>query len=147
MIQDEPVIESPEAGISRRRMLKRIGAGAAVAWTAPILTSIRTPAFAQSPSCDCPPFNCESGQQLCENGCFCSPHHGGGPCVCWGGGLCSNQAPICATDADCAPFGPDLACGDVDPNCGCAGSVACLETGDCLSRSQHRGPLKGIRKV
>ena len=38
-------------GISRRRMLKRIGAGAAVAWTAPIITSVRVPAFAQSPSC------------------------------------------------------------------------------------------------
>ena len=34
--------------ISRRRMLKRIGAGAAVAWTAPVLTSIRTSAFGQS---------------------------------------------------------------------------------------------------
>jgi hypothetical protein len=38
--------------ISRRRMLKRIGAGAAVAWTAPVLTSIRTPAFAATPACD-----------------------------------------------------------------------------------------------
>jgi hypothetical protein len=38
-------------GISRRRMLKRIGAGAAVAWTAPIITSVRTPAWAQYPTC------------------------------------------------------------------------------------------------
>jgi hypothetical protein len=39
--------------VSRRRMLKRIGAGAAVAWTAPVLTSLRAPAFAQaSPVCD-----------------------------------------------------------------------------------------------
>jgi hypothetical protein len=38
-------------GVSRRKMLKRIGAGAAVAWTAPILTSVRVPAYAASPSC------------------------------------------------------------------------------------------------
>jgi Cu/Zn superoxide dismutase len=39
-------------GISRRRMLKRVGAGVAVAWTAPILTSVRVPAYAQvSPGC------------------------------------------------------------------------------------------------
>jgi len=143
MTPEEPVIESPEAGISRRRMLKRIGAGAAVTWTAPILTSIRTPAFAQSPSCDCPPFNCDPSRnpRLCENGCLCSAHHGnGGPCVCFDGGSCSD----CATDADCPP---GFACADVDPNCGCDGNVACLDTTGCLSGSQHRGPLKGIRKV
>ncbi|MGH2557363.1 MAG: CHRD domain-containing protein [Actinomycetota bacterium] len=45
--------EEPQGagGISRRRMLKRVGAGAAVAWTAPILMSVRVPAFAQSPVC------------------------------------------------------------------------------------------------
>jgi CHRD domain-containing protein len=49
MTPEEPQVAG---GVSRRRMLKRIGAGAAVAWTAPILTSVRTPAFAQaSPSC------------------------------------------------------------------------------------------------
>jgi len=42
----EPV--EPSEGISRRRMLKRIGVGAAIAWTAPVLTSIHTPAFAAS---------------------------------------------------------------------------------------------------
>jgi len=38
-------------GISRRQMLQRIGAGAAVAWTAPVLMTVKSPAFAQSPSC------------------------------------------------------------------------------------------------
>ena len=47
MNPEESRPDVPEEGVSRRRMLKRIGAGAAVAWTAPILTSIRTPAFAQ----------------------------------------------------------------------------------------------------
>jgi hypothetical protein len=39
--------------VSRRAMLKRIGAGAAVAWSAPVITSIRTPAFAQYPPTGC----------------------------------------------------------------------------------------------
>jgi CHRD domain len=38
-------------GVSRRKMLQRIGAGVAVAWTAPIITSLKVPAFAQSPTC------------------------------------------------------------------------------------------------
>jgi hypothetical protein len=39
--------------ISRRAMLKRIGAGAAIAWSAPVLSSFRTPAFAQYPTVGC----------------------------------------------------------------------------------------------
>src|SRR2546426_3733921 len=85
--------------ISRRRMLKRIGAGAAVAWSAPILTSIRTPAFATSGTCSCPPYDCENPQR-CENGCPCAPHHGGGPCICFGDAFC-NGSNTCNTDADC----------------------------------------------
>jgi len=62
--------------ISRRRMLKRVGAGAAIAWSAPILSSLRTPAFAQ----DRYPAPCP---ERCE-GCFAgvcgeSPL---GVCVC-----------------------------------------------------------------
>jgi hypothetical protein len=42
-----------EHDLSRRRMLKRIGLGAAVAWSAPVLTSFQAPAFAVSPPlCD-----------------------------------------------------------------------------------------------
>ena len=36
-----------ESKISRRSMLKRLGAASAVAWTAPVITSIKVPAFAQ----------------------------------------------------------------------------------------------------
>jgi CHRD domain-containing protein len=46
--------EEPQGagGISRRRMIRRMGAGVAIAWTAPILTSVRVPAYAQvSPGC------------------------------------------------------------------------------------------------
>ena len=37
-----------EERISRRRILKRIGGGAVIAWSAPVLTSIRAPAYAES---------------------------------------------------------------------------------------------------
>ena len=49
---------SLEKEISRRRMLKRVGAGAAIAWTAPILTSVHSPAFAQYPGCAAPCAAC-----------------------------------------------------------------------------------------
>lgn len=50
MIPEEP---QGAGDISRRRMLKRMGAGVAVAWTAPILTSVRVPAYAQTTPTSC----------------------------------------------------------------------------------------------
>jgi CHRD domain-containing protein len=44
MIPEEP---QGAGGISRRKMLRRMGAGITVAWTAPILTSVQVPAYAQ----------------------------------------------------------------------------------------------------
>ena len=62
--------------ISRRRLLKRIGGGAAIAWSTPILTSIRTPAFAQSG------FGCDPGQS-CSPCPPVQPCHGNDGCQCW----------------------------------------------------------------
>jgi hypothetical protein len=50
MIPEEP---QGAGDISRRRMLRRLGAGVAVAWTAPILTSVRVPAYAQTTPGSC----------------------------------------------------------------------------------------------
>jgi hypothetical protein len=149
-----PVQRPIADGISRRKMLKRIGAGTAVAWTAPILTSIRTPAFAQSGGqCDCPPTSCGTDTQFCpprENNCACAPHHGGGPCLCWKFATCRFEPgvpPICETDADCPQYGPNFTkCIDVDPNCGCVGGVACADITDCIG-SSSRGRFKGIQKI
>jgi len=80
--------------VSRRRMLKRLGAGAAVAWTTPILTSAHTPAFAASPGpCreDCrytpyfrlPDLSCDDLCETCEGGCVgCSTCVGCATCRC-----------------------------------------------------------------
>ena len=96
--------------ISRRTILKRIGAGAAVAWSAPILTSIATPAFAQASggACaggTCPP--CQFGSP-CLSVCACV----GIPdtCFCSDLGEC-NDVGICQNDQDCIPFtGPGSKC-------------------------------------
>lgn len=40
--------EQDTGGITRRKALKRLGAGAVVAWAAPVVTSFRAPAYAGS---------------------------------------------------------------------------------------------------
>lgn len=113
MNPEESDFHASENGVSRRRMLKRIGAGAAVAWSAPILTSIKTPAFAQTPP--------GPGPEACDPGSPCDlntpcnvpiPCHNGNPaCNCWVladrsachcGDLdaCSNHQP-CVSNVDC----------------------------------------------
>jgi hypothetical protein len=86
MSREKPEGWAPER-ISRRKALKRVAAGTAVAWSAPVLTSLSTPAFAQRypPCADCVFFDvcgetvpvCPSGTAcLCEltveDECFCS---------------------------------------------------------------------------
>ncbi|SRR6266542_6024006 len=97
-------------GISRRKMLKRVGAGAAIAWSAPILTSIGTPAFAQYGRC----ASCDTGQgctpdcadlRVCHGNanCGCFRHTTDQTCCCGDlrTGFCDAFTP-CSTDAECA---------------------------------------------
>jgi hypothetical protein len=104
--------QGDRAGVSRRRMLKRIGAGAAVAWTAPILTSIRTPAFAQYNLCagsdECPGQDWSCGAPIQECGvpvpgfiCVCDTNSEGQK-LCWNDYFCSDpRAHACSSSADC----------------------------------------------
>ena len=112
-------VEASENGISRRKLLKRIGTGAAVAWSAPILTSIRTPAFAQGSAPVCAPGcpACQFGAP-CMTGCACV----GIPvdCFCSNSGACQSGMPICTKDSDCTQFtGPGSKCAQCvfDPSC------------------------------
>jgi hypothetical protein len=109
MNSDRPS-RSSEDIISRRRVLKRIGAGAAIAWSAPILTSIRTPAFAESPPsphCDprelCPIPDCDVIRPCQSGNCACFRNVDTN--FCWCGdlkdGFCESFNP-CETGADCA---------------------------------------------
>jgi hypothetical protein len=126
--------ELADKGVSRRSALKRIGAGAAVAWTAPVLMSVRTPAFAQTPTCTpgaCP--ECQFGLQ-CGQNCACV----GIPveCFCSDIGTCYFDAPVCETDADCTDItGPGSRCAP------CVFDPGCMKT-SCWGRcgDQHRIP-------
>jgi hypothetical protein len=137
--------------ISRRRLLKRLGAGTAVVWSAPVLSSIRTPAFAQSPTCFpafCgPQFEfCDPGAPVCPlpPGCgaaICSLMNDNS-CLCWDFAVCTCPNPICTSDADCAP---GQKCGPTEPDCDlCCGRTACYNP--CgSSNAPPRGP--GVRVV
>ena len=136
-------IEASDTGISRRRLLKRIGAGAAVAWTAPILTSVRTPAFAQGSAPVCAPGcpECQFGAP-CMTQCACVgiPRE----CFCSNVGACNGGMPICQKDSDCTPVtGPGSRCAQ------CVFDPACTQSscwGPCPGEALiPRGP--GIRVI
>ena len=101
-------------GLSRRSVLKRIGAGAAVAWSAPAILSIGAARAAGSSVC-------QAGiDYLCGNdpgpscgaavappnpppgfivACVCDSDSNGDP-FCWNNFLCSTQN-ACTSNADC----------------------------------------------
>jgi hypothetical protein len=102
-----------EDRISRRKMLKRIGAGTAIAWSAPVLSSLRTPAFARHIY----PARCTTGEWTCgELIEQCAPTEPGllPPCVCdvtvdgntfcWQNFACADPgAHACTSTSDCDP--------------------------------------------
>jgi hypothetical protein len=135
--------EHRSKGISRRSMLKRVGAGAAVAWSVPVLTSIRTPAFAQFYVCQpgCP--ECQFGEP-CGGNCACV----GVPedCFCTGVGICQTEQPICRQDSDC-----DVWCGGPGGVCAECGFIPeCVETScwcPCTGSQRSIPRRSGVRVV
>jgi hypothetical protein len=94
---DEPrdgIERGPDEGLSRRSMIKRIGVASAVAWATPVITSLQTPAFAQSVSRpNCPCFS------ECGPGCFCLTSVEGQE-FCSQDFACGTTS-ACQTSADC----------------------------------------------
>jgi hypothetical protein len=100
--------------ISRRRMIKRLGAATAVVWTAPVLSTLGgTPAFAQYLCPSCPPLG-SSGSEHCANQPDCGADPTGNPCCCIRSAedtcechsciMCSSPALTpCASSRDCPP--------------------------------------------
>ena len=102
--------------VSRRSMLKRIGAGAAIAWSAPILTSLRVPAFAQaSPACTTG-FVCGEIPQACgEASCGCTFTTEGAECLSF---VCEPDRPACTSSAECETRnGPGWRCQPAGTGC------------------------------
>ena len=117
-------------GLSRRRLLKRAGATAALAWSAPVLTSMGTPAFAASGPCACAPFTCPNAAYCPNSNCFCAEKLSG-ECFCTDVIYFNKppDPPICANDADCKALGfPGIEiCVQGDPECGWSGNVGCAD--------------------
>jgi hypothetical protein len=141
--KDKGILRGHE-GISRRTMLKRIGAGAAVAWSAPVLTSLGTPAFAQTPICRqpcdyvcggeityCGSSSCEFPECACEqdteNNCMCAQNAG-----------CDDLRP-CTSSDDCINGGRCV----FDTCCG--GGVCIRDCGDCDPTAPNRRSRRGTK--
>lgn len=97
---DEHVVD--ESSISRRTVIKRVGVGAAVAWSAPVLSSLAAPAFAGTPelcagdSCNGPEFPCGGSPR-----CFCTgTAEGRFICGCFDRGGCDGYL-ACDSSSDC----------------------------------------------
>ena len=103
-------IETPSesGGLSRRVVVKRIGAGAALTWSAPALLTMQSRAYAGSAV----PNTCQPGQDSCTgadftcNGlarCFCTnTKEGSQICGCLDRGQCSGYQ-LCTASSQCPP--------------------------------------------
>jgi hypothetical protein len=132
-------MEELQNPISRRRMLKRVGAGAAIAWSAPILSSLRTPAFAQAYPARCVEpcdATCGTFPRCGESGpidqCFCS-RASDGSCFCWEDASCTDiprpdQAGRCPEGTTAVPET-------------CCGGVVCLS--ECGTNATGGGVTTG----
>jgi hypothetical protein len=113
--------------ISRRRLIKRLGVGAAVAGLTPIVTSLG--GRAEAGCCVCVEEGCTCewvcGEVImqCGQGCgplgdaYCS-HDVEQNCFCWENAFCS-ELQDCEQNSDCPPgWGciPNTCCGD-SPKC------------------------------
>jgi hypothetical protein len=147
--------DTPAGSVSRRRMLGRIGATSALVWSAPVLTSIASPAYAQaSPR----PGDCRVTNPFCdfiscgEVACHPDCDSGGctrvldGSCMCWFVATCNTgEEPICETDADCQPFSPGSKCGEIRLDCPspCGSPRACFAgcpSGNAPQRAPQQRP-------
>jgi hypothetical protein len=146
---DESHNEVSEDGISRRRMLRRIGAGAAVAWSAPVLTSIRAPAFAATPPP--PPPECDACTE-CPDRAACAKNDS---CQCWmkstdqdpGGCVCGNFVEFCPDavpcptgQVECARNAPGTTCVET-----CCGRICVADCGGGQSKRKSKGGAKTTR--
>jgi hypothetical protein len=137
-MDERPGIEGSESRVSRRRIIQRIGAGTALAWSAPVLQSLASPTYAQaSPTATCSTCSDDPcfGQTLCEespNSCF-----GGvcgcvktteGDCFCYCNFACGSTS-TCASSSDC-PSGQR-----------CSTLTCCGPQGVCLPACPNPAPF------
>ena len=118
---------SDDRGTSRRTVLKRLGVGAGVAWTAPVLTGSMRLAGAQagSPAAVGCAANCA---ELSEPGAVAFPCGTKPGCFCVttvsGAQFCASAATADVRFGRCACH-PEEAC--IDTGCFLGGTFACLQ--------------------
>jgi hypothetical protein len=144
VIPEEPQVQ--KEGISRRRMLKRVGVGAAIAWTAPVVTSMLPSAFATGPPPGCPGgVSCNGCGPILNSDKGCSQGACTGGLGCFNSldtsGACQNFQNIfcscltaCTDNSQC---GASSAC--LCSNNGCGGSF-CVP---CCGTNCHRPAKRG----
>ena len=103
--------ERQQSSVSRRTMLKRIGAAGAIAWVTPVISSLSTPAFAAS-----------QGNSTCSSPCT-DCFTGGNSSVCGNDGVDC----LCSTTVEGECF-----CGS-DFIAPCAGASNCRSSAECQS--------------
>lgn len=122
--------------ISRRRMLKRIGAGAAVAWLTPVVTSFRTTAWAGDCPSECSPFGCSIGGDDCFGQVICEPS---GACTCL---RTTEDECFCHLMSPCDQLTPCCATSECPEGWACAYSCCkgslCVPPCDLGSRRRRR---------
>jgi hypothetical protein len=145
--------EHRTSGVSRRTMLKRIGAAGAIAWATPVISSLNTPAHAAVSfvTCGHTCVHCDTNADLCGesgplNRCFCTPRADGGDCFCGQEVFCAS-IHACSVDSDCADLGSGFICSDV---CGCGGGLFCIPqcgTGERVGQNTGHGATTAGRTV
>ena len=152
-MEERPGVEGPEGRVSRRKIIQRIGAGTALAWSAPVLQSLASPVHAQGAS-PVPPTPCPQGVPcgdscgnfgLCGSSpcpldtCHCSVNTEGN-CFCWNNAFCSD-IDTCGSSSECQPgyecfentcCGPQGVC---LPNCGTCVSGSSTRSGATAARA------------
>ena len=125
-------------GLGRREVLKRLGVAAGVAWAAPVLTTINTPAGAAELGTpnrpECAGATCGTFTSCSTNiDCVCGSVAGGGGICVPGSTSCGSLQP-CDNNLGCPP-------GSVCSVDSCCGEPVCVP----LSSTTQCPPLTGLQ--
>ena len=146
-----------EKRISRRELIRNVGIAGAVAWAAPVLTSL--PASASVDKCKKKKAKklCKGGSGDCTFGFTpcgtCSSDVGdgsycftdtGGYLICAEDVFCS-EAGTCSVDADCKAQGLGNTCITVNGCTGCGSSFGVCSTRCCTGFASPKGRVKPRR--
>jgi len=101
--------------ISRRRAVKRVAAGAAAAWSAPVLTSLSTPAFAQYGHCAATPPCGDTRVGDGEGDEFFTDCQVAPPCIC-----------VATVEGQCACIQLNVGLGPCSATSQCGGGAVCV---------------------